>query len=68
MRAVSSGHRSEHTPSIVLSDRSMKVRRSEVTRPVSGDVVVIEGTSYIVTDEPSGTPWEWTVDLAEAAA
>ena len=68
VRTVSLGHRSEQTPSISFSDVSVRVRVSEVARPYPGDTVAIGETAYLVSAEPTGTPWEWTVDLAEDAS
>lgn len=59
--------RSMGDPSVVLGQLEIRIRRSDVSRPVPGDAVTIDATSYVVAEEPSGSRMEWTLTLAEEA-
>jgi hypothetical protein len=56
---------SQGDPSVVAPEIEIRVRRSEVARPVPGDAVTMDGVDYVVSDEPNGSSMEWTVSLVE---
>ena len=42
----------------------VSVRRSEVDNPVRGEEVLIGDDTYMIADDPTGTTWEWSFQLA----
>lgn len=52
--------------SVVNYDRvSFAVRRSDVTKPTTDDYLVIDGTTYIVTEYAPKNAYEWLLTVSE---
>jgi hypothetical protein len=54
----------EQVPTVIFSSLTVRIKKSDIAQPAVGDTVVLSGANYVVMDEPTGTQWEWTVELS----